>query len=75
MAPAMVLLAAAALAASAPADSEPRPAIAQARVSVRIILGARLKLDGSPNHEVPAAHEAVVHTDGKAHGARLIEFE
>jgi hypothetical protein len=53
----------------------PRPAVAEARVSVRIISGVRLKLDGSANRDVPAAHEAVVHTDGKAHGARLIEFE
>jgi hypothetical protein len=72
----MFLLAAVAtLASAAPAASGPRPAFAEARVSVRIISGARVKLDGSPNHDVPAAHEAVVHTDGKAHGARLIEFE
>ena len=72
----MLLLAAAAtLASASQAAEQSRPAIAEARVSVRIISGVRLKLDGSRNHDVPAAHEAVVHTDGKAHGARLIEFE
>ena len=71
----MFLLAAAALISSPPATPGPQPAVAQARATVRIISGVRLKLDGSPNHDVPAAHDAVVHTDGKAHGARLIEFE
>ena len=72
----MLLLALAASLASAPPMLQmPRPALAEARVSVRIISGARLKLDGSSNHDVPAPHEAVVHTDGRAHGARLIEFE
>lgn len=71
----MLMLAAAMLAANAPVETEPRPAVAQARASVRIISGARVKLDGSPNLDVPAAHQAVVHTDGKAHGARLVEFE
>jgi len=71
----MLLLAAAIIAANAPAPMEPRPAVAQARASVRIISGARVKFDGTPDRDVPAAHEAVVHTDGKAHGARLVEFE
>jgi hypothetical protein len=75
MAPAMLLLAAASLASAPPPAETSRTAVAEARVSVRIISGVRLKLDGSANHDVPAAHEAVVHTDGKAHGARLIEFE
>jgi len=66
---------AAALASAAPPAPAPAPAVAQARATVRIISGVRLKLDGSPNHDVPAAHEAIVHTDGRAHGARLIEFE
>jgi hypothetical protein len=71
----LLLAAAAAFVSAAPATVGPRPAVAEARVSVRIISGVRLKLDGSANRDVPAAHEAVVHTDGKAHGARLIEFE
>ena len=72
----MLLLALAASLASAPPMLQmPRPAIAEARVSVRIISGVRLKLDGSTNSDVPPPHEAVVHTDGSAHAARLIEFE
>jgi hypothetical protein len=71
---AMFLLAAA-LASAAPPAPARTPALAQARATVRIISGVRLKLDGSPNRDVPASHEAVVHTDGKPHGARLIEFE
>lgn len=69
-----MFLLAAALASAAPPPA-PTPAVAEARASVRIISGIRLKLDGSPNHDGPSAHEAVVHTDGRAHGARLIEFE
>ena len=69
-----MFLVAAAIASAAP-PSAPMPAVAQARASVRIISGVRLKLDGSPNPNAPRPHEAIVHTDGGPHGARLIEFE
>ena len=72
----MLFALAAALALSpAPADPPTTRVVAQARASVRIISGARVKLDGSNGRDGPAAHEAVVHTEGKPRGARLIEFQ
>ena len=70
------LVASAALVASAPADRGPTAAAVQARATVRIISGVRLKLDSPTNPDAPPAHDAVVvATDGSRQPARLIEFE
>lgn len=78
----MFLLAAAAIAASAaPASAgtgtppqSPRTVV-QARATVRILSGARLRLDGSPNVEAPVARETVIRANGTSQPAKLIEFE
>jgi hypothetical protein len=70
------LLASAAIAASAPHSEGPTPAAVQARATVRIISGVRLKLDSTTNPDAPPAHDSVVvATDGSRQPARLIEFE
>jgi hypothetical protein len=70
------LVASVALMASAPADRGPTAAAVQARATVRIISGVRLKLDSPTNPDAPPAHDAVVvATDGSRQPARLIEFE
>jgi hypothetical protein len=73
----MVLLIAAAAASigPTPAESRPRPVIAEAVATVRIVSGVRLKLDSPTNPDAPPAHETKVTTDGKPQPARLIEFE
>jgi hypothetical protein len=53
----------------------PAPPVVQARATVRIISGVRLKLDGKPNPDAPRPREAVIHTDRGPKQARLIEFE
>jgi hypothetical protein len=70
----MLMLAAAALATNPP---EPRPAaIAEASVTIRIVSGVRLKLDGSPNPGAPAARGSIIKArDGTSHPAKLIEFQ
>jgi len=70
----MLLLAAAALAVSPP----PRPAAAaaQATATIRVISAVRLKLDGSPNADAPAARPTVLRfADGTHQPAKLIEFQ
>jgi hypothetical protein len=73
----MFWLALAAATASVPPPANPRPApvVVQARATVRIISGVRLKLDGKPNPDAPRPREAVIHTDRGPKHARLIEFE
>ncbi len=73
----MILIAAAAIAASTPTAAPVRSpaAVVQARASVRIISGVRLRLDGQPNRDAPAARETVIRTGGTARPVRLIEFE
>ena len=69
-------VASAALAASAPATSGPTHALVEARATVRILSGVRLKLDSPINADAPPAHDAVVvERDGSRRPARLIEFE
>jgi len=66
----------AAIAASAPASHGPAPVVVQARATVRILSGVRLKLDSPTNPDAPPAHDSVVvTTDGVRQPARLIEFE
>jgi hypothetical protein len=71
----MLWLAAAAIAASAPTSAPPTPVAVQARATVRIISGVRVKLDGSATELVPPPHVTIVHSDGTAQRERLIEFE
>lgn len=51
------------------------PVAIQARATVRIVSSARIKFSGKRDKDVPPLHFAVIHTDGNAHSARLIEFE
>jgi hypothetical protein len=51
-------------------------ATAQAIAVVRIVSGVRLRLgEGAISGDAPPVREAIVHTEGAAHAARLIEFE
>lgn len=72
----MLALAALAMAASAP---QPTPVSigpeVQARATVRIVSGVRLKLDGSVNVDAPAPRDTMVQSLGEPQPARLIEFE
>lgn len=72
--PPMVLLAAAALATMPPA---PRPSAAvQATVTIRVISGVRLKLDGTTNADTPIARDTVVRSaDGTHQPIKVIEFQ
>jgi hypothetical protein len=70
------LAAAAAIATSPPSAQGPTPARVQARATVRILEGVRLKLDSPTNPGAPRAHDSVVVTsDGGRQPAKLIEFE
>jgi hypothetical protein len=74
----MLWLAAAAMAAATPpttAPSSPVRAVVQAQATVRIISGARIRLDGQPNPDAPLPSDSVVHTEGAAQSARLVEFQ
>lgn len=72
----MLWLAAIAVAVAQPKPPPtPVPPVVQARATVRIISGVRLKLDGKPNPDAPRPREAVIHTDRGPKQARLIEFE
>ncbi|HET6536091.1 MAG TPA: hypothetical protein VFG41_07900 [Sphingomicrobium sp.] len=72
----MLWLAAMAVAVAQPKPPPtPVPPVVQARATVRIISGVRLKLDGKPNPDAPRPREAVIHTDRGPKQARLIEFE
>lgn len=56
--------------------ARPGAVAVQARASVRIISGVRLKLDSPTNADAPPAHDSrVLVSDGIRHPARLIEFE
>jgi hypothetical protein len=74
-----MLLAAAAIASFAPQVDRPPPRIgatAQAIAVVRIVSGVRLRLgQGAISGEAPSSRKTIVHTEGAAHSARLIEFE
>jgi hypothetical protein len=73
----MFWLAAAMMTAATPQTAAPQPtrAILQAQATVRIISGTRIRLDGQPSLETPPASDSVVHTEGSAQPARLIEFQ
>jgi hypothetical protein len=73
----MLWLAAILMTAATPqnAGSSPTRAVIQAQATVRIISGARIRLDGLPSPDAPPANDSVVHTEGAAQPARLIEFQ
>jgi hypothetical protein len=72
----MLLFALAAAAVSpSPQSSPPAPVVVQARATVRIISGARIKLGATQNSDAPAAHDTVVNTNGTTQPAKLVEFE
>lgn len=70
----MFMLAAAALATT---PREPRPAaVAEASVTIRVVSGVKLKLDGSSNPGAPAARASIIKAqDGTNYPAKLIEFQ
>lgn len=73
----MLLIAAAALA-STPQDFSPTrvAATVQARAIVRIIPAVTLRLGEGPlSGDAPLARLTMVHAEGQAHAARLIEFQ
>jgi hypothetical protein len=74
----MLALAAAAAALSAmPPDGRPHrgPGV-QAQAFVRIISGAVVHLrEGAQSDDVPRVQQALVHVEGTAQPAKLIEFE
>ncbi len=70
----MILLAAAALV-TAPTPSA-APATVQARATIRVVQGVRLKLDAATNPGAPTARDAVLRlSDGTTQLAKLIEFQ
>jgi hypothetical protein len=69
-----------ALPASAHLGREPTHVVLQARATVRIVSGARVKLgphqNGDPqSSDVPPQHDAIIVADGSQRPAKLIEFE
>ena len=72
----MLALAALAMAASAPPPAPPPtgPSV-EARATVRIVSGVRLRLDGSANADAPPPRDTVVQAFGEPQPARLVEFE
>jgi len=50
------------------------PAV-QARATIQIVSGVRLRLDGRPNADAPAPRDSVIRANGEARPARLIEFQ
>ncbi len=72
----MLLLASLALAASTPSSTaHPVGPLVQARATVQIISGVRLKLDGQANPDAPSPRDTMVETNGEQTPAKLIEFE
>jgi hypothetical protein len=72
----MLWLAAATAIASSPTPHGPTGAAVQARATVRILSGVRLKLDSPTNEGAPTAHDGVfTDRDGNRQPAKLIEFE
>jgi hypothetical protein len=68
----MLLLAAVALAGSAPSHAAP---VVQARATVRILSGARLRFGEKPGRGVPHPRNTTLSSNGVVQPARLFEFE
>ena len=58
-----------------PAPSTAVRAVVQARATVRIVSGTRIRLNGRPTADAPPPTDAVVHTEGVPRAARLVEFQ
>lgn len=73
----MLWLAAALMTAATPRNTawQPTRAVVQAQATVRIISGARIRLDGDASRDAPPASDGVIHPEGAAQPARLIEFQ
>jgi hypothetical protein len=73
----MFLMAAAALAAAAPAEAGSQPArpTAQARATVRVLSGVRVRFEDAEQAGTPPLRNATVHGDGTPQPAKLVEFE
>ena len=73
----MLLLAATVLASSAPIeDARPaRAAVAEARATVRILSGTRIRFDAPEDSDLPRVHQAQIQTVEGPRQAQLIEFE
>jgi hypothetical protein len=72
----MLLMATAALLA-APADAGPTPGavVVQARATVRIVSGVRLRLSEAQGGDIPPPRDATIRTDAGQQPAKLIEFQ
>ena len=71
----MIALFALAAAASATPLAPSTGPVVQARATVRIVSGVRLKLDGSANGDAPPPRETIIVAGGQPHPASLIEFQ
>jgi hypothetical protein len=73
----MILIAAAAILAATPQSGVRQPAVtSQARATVRILAGARLRLGEEPADQgARALHSRTIHTPAGPQPAKLIEFE
>ena len=73
----MLLLAAAAIAASSPQNNwqASTGAVVQARATIRIVSGARLKWDEKQSADIPRPRVTVIKTADGLERAKLIEFE
>jgi hypothetical protein len=73
----MLWLAAAAMTAATPqtAPSTPVRAVVQARATVRIISGTRIRFDGQSGADAPSPSDGIVHLEGAPQPARLVEFQ
>jgi hypothetical protein len=70
----MLFIVTAALASANPPNGG--AAMAQATVTIRVLRGATLKLDGSANPEAPPPRAAMIRAaDGSVEKAQLIDFQ
>jgi hypothetical protein len=63
------------LLAAAIAAPGPQPPVVQARATVRILSGARLSFAAESTPGQPRPRTTIIHANGLAQAARLIEFE
>jgi hypothetical protein len=66
---------AAAFIGSPPHGPAPRGPVVQARATVRIVSGARVRFGEGASSDVPASHERWIRTTMGIQPAKLIEFE
>jgi hypothetical protein len=71
----IALFALAAVASATPPAPLSTGPVVQARATVRIVSGVRLKLDGSANGDAPPPRETIIVAGGQPHPASLIEFQ